>query len=56
MLKRTLCALLALLLCLVWLGIAWKPAMDAIGRGFRWGREWTEDTYNRLTRPKHTSE
>ncbi len=47
---------LALLLCLVWLGIAWKPTMDAIGRGFRMGREWTEDTYNRLTRSKHTSE
>jgi hypothetical protein len=47
---------LALLLCLVWLGIAWKPTMDQIGRGFRWAREWTEDTYNRLTRVKHTSE
>ena len=44
---------LALLLCLVWGGIAWKPAMEAIGRGFRWGKEWTEETYNRLTRVKH---
>ena len=47
---------LALLLCLVWCGIAWKPAGDAIGRGFRHGREWVEETYNRRTRPKHTSE
>ena len=47
---------LALLLCLVWCGIAWKPAGDAIGRGFRHGREWAEETYNRRTRPKHISE
>lgn len=47
---------LALLLCLTWCGIVWKPAGDAIGRGFRAGKEWVEETYNRLTRPKHTSE
>lgn len=47
---------LALLLCLIWCGIAWKPAGDAIGRGFRYGREWVGETYNRLTRSKHTSE
>lgn len=47
---------LALLLCLIWCGIAWKPTGDAIGRGFRHGREWVEETYNRLTRSKHTSE
>ena len=47
---------LALLLCLTWCGIAWKPTGDAIGRGFRAGREWVEETYNRLTRSKHRSE
>ena len=47
---------LAVLLCLVWIGIAWKPAGDAIGRGARSLKEHTEETYNRLTRPKHTSE
>jgi hypothetical protein len=47
---------LAVLLCLVWIGIAWKPAGDAIGRGARALKEHTEETYNRLTRPKHTSE
>lgn len=47
---------LALLLCLIWCGIAWKPTGDAIGRGFRQGREWVGETYNRLTRSKHTSE
>lgn len=47
---------LALLLCLTWGGIAWKPTGDAIGRGFRAGREWVEETYNRLTRSKHRSE
>lgn len=47
---------LALLLCLVWIGIAWKPMGDAIGRGFLRGKEWTEETYNRLTRPKRRPE
>ena len=47
---------LALLLCLTWCGIAWKPTGDAIGRGFHAGREWVEETYNRLTRSKHRSE
>jgi hypothetical protein len=47
---------LALLLCLTWCGIAWKPTGDAIGRGFRAGKEWVEETYNRLTRVKHGSE
>ena len=47
---------LVLLLCLTWCGIAWKPTGDAIGRGFRAGREWVEETYNRLTRSKHRSE
>lgn len=47
---------LALLLCLTWCGIAWKPTGDAIGRGFRAGREWVEETYNRLTRSKHRLE
>ena len=47
---------LALLLCLTWCGIAWKPTGDAIGRGFRAGKEWVEETYNRLTRVKHRPE
>lgn len=47
---------LALLLCLVWCGIAWKPVGNAIGRAARGGKEWVEETYNRLTRHKHTSE
>ena len=47
---------LAVLLCLVWIGIAWKPAGEAMGRGARALKEHTEETYNRLTRPKHTSE
>lgn len=47
---------LALLLCLVWCGIAWKPTGDIISRGFHAGKEWAGETYNRLTRVKHSAE
>lgn len=42
----------ALLECLVWLGIAWKPAGAALLHLFHTVRENAGETYNQLTRPK----
>jgi len=42
----------AALVILTWIGIVWMPAGRALARGAKAAKEWTEETYNRLTRPK----
>lgn len=46
----------AALIVLVWIGIIWKPAGDALRRGARAARDGIEDGYNRLTRPRPKKE
>lgn len=42
----------ALLLCLIWIGIAWNPAERALKNGAVRLRDAAEEKYNDLTRPK----